>query len=70
MAAFAGRKFTVNISNSTEQISRASRRIIIHSELLKQSKVYSGDVVAISSAESPKVRLLYLAFSCNAGALR
>ncbi|KAM5541224.1 hypothetical protein V8D89_005153 [Ganoderma adspersum] len=54
MAAFAGRKFTVDISNPTEPISRASRRLIINSELLKQAKVYAGDVVAISSAESPK----------------
>ena len=70
MAAFAGRKFTVDISNPTEPISRASRRLIINSDVLKQAKVYAGDVLAISSTESPKVRLLCLAFSCYARALR
>ncbi|PIL34827.1 transporter [Ganoderma sinense ZZ0214-1] len=55
MAAFVGRKFTVDVSNPAEPISRASRRLIINSELLKQAKLYSGDVVAISSPESPKM---------------
>ena len=63
MAAFASKKFTINISNPTDPISRASRRVIINSELLKQEKVYTGDVVAISS-DSSKVRFLCLTSAC------
>ncbi|KAI1789928.1 AAA family ATPase [Ganoderma leucocontextum] len=54
MTAFASKKFTVDVSNPTEPISRASRRVIINSELLKQAKVYAGDAVALSCVESPK----------------
>ena len=65
MATFAGKKFTIGISDPTDPISRASRRVICSSELLKQSKVYAGDVVAISS-DSFKVRFPCLALSCYA----
>ncbi|TBU25070.1 AAA family ATPase [Dichomitus squalens] len=54
MANFSGRKFTVDVSSPAEPISRASRRIVINSDILKQAKIYAGDVIAISSAESPK----------------
>ena len=63
MAAFSGRKFTVDVSNPAEPISRVSRRIVINSELLKQARIYAGDVVAIISAESPKVKDSVFAFS-------
>ena len=69
MAALASKNFIIDISNSTDPISRASRRIIINSELLKQARVYAGDIVAISS-DSSKVRFLCLALSYSACTFR
>ena len=55
MATLASKTFTVDISDATEPISRTSRRIIINADILKQTKVYAGDVIAITSSQSPKV---------------
>ncbi|KAI0642851.1 AAA family ATPase [Trametes meyenii] len=55
MSLLSTRKFTVESFNSSEPISRAARRVIINTEVLKQAKVYAGDVVGLSSADSQKV---------------
>ncbi|KAI0671254.1 AAA family ATPase [Trametes maxima] len=54
MSLLSARKFTVESFNSSEPVSRASRRVIINAEVLKQAKVYAGDVVGLSSANSQK----------------
>ncbi|KAI0369393.1 AAA family ATPase [Pilatotrama ljubarskyi] len=54
MSLLSTRKFTVEAFNPSESSSRAARRVIINAEVLKQAKVYAGDVVGLSSAESQK----------------
>ncbi|KAI0775577.1 AAA family ATPase [Trametes elegans] len=54
MSLLSTRKFTVEESNSLEPNSRAIRRVIVNAEILKQAKVYAGDVVGLSSADSKK----------------
>ncbi|KAI0687036.1 AAA family ATPase [Earliella scabrosa] len=53
MAAISSKRFTIEEHASNEPISRASRRIVINADVLKQAKLYAGDVVAISPVESP-----------------
>ena len=60
MAALATRKFTVEVVNESEPISRASRRVIINANILKQANLYAGDVVAISSPDVSKVSTTFL----------
>ena len=55
MAALAARKFTVEVANELEPISRASRRVVINAALLKQANLYAGDVVALVSSDPSKV---------------
>ena len=55
MSLLSTRKFTAEAVNTSEPISRATRRIIINAEILKQAKVYAGDVVGLSAADSHKV---------------
>lgn len=55
MSLLATRKFNVEAVESLESVSRAARRIIINADILKQAKVYAGDVVGLSSADSHKV---------------
>ncbi|KAI9065950.1 AAA-domain-containing protein [Trametes sanguinea] len=52
MSLLATRKFTVQSTDDSEPVSRASRRIVINAEILKQAKVYAGDVVGLSAADS------------------
>ncbi|EIW59744.1 AAA family ATPase [Trametes versicolor FP-101664 SS1] len=54
MSLLATRKFNVEAVESLESVSRAARRIIINADILKQAKVYAGDVVGLSSADSHK----------------
>ncbi|KAI0662110.1 AAA family ATPase [Cubamyces menziesii] len=54
MSLLSTRKFTAEAANTSEPISRATRRIIINVEILKQAKVYAGDVVGLSAADSHK----------------
>ncbi|KAI8986118.1 AAA family ATPase [Trametes punicea] len=54
MSLLGTRQFIVEVSSASEPISRAARRIIINAEILKQSKVYAGDVVGLSPADSHK----------------
>ena len=55
MAGLAGKEFTIDITDPAESISRASQRIHVNTDILKQAKVYAGDVVAITSSEASKV---------------
>ncbi len=57
MAALANKKFVVEASDPSEPVSRASRRIVINAEILKQARVYAGDVIAVVSSESLKVSI-------------
>ncbi|OSC98204.1 AAA family ATPase [Trametes coccinea BRFM310] len=52
MSLLATRKFTVQSSDDSEPLSRAARRIVLNAEVLKQAKVYAGDVVGLSAADS------------------
>ena len=56
MATLASKIFTVEIANEFEPVSRASRRVVINANLLKQANLYAGDEVAITSSASPNVR--------------
>ncbi|RPD56727.1 AAA family ATPase [Lentinus tigrinus ALCF2SS1-7] len=55
MATLTSRTFTVDITDANEPVSRTSRRILISADILKQSKVYAGDAIAITSSQLPKV---------------
>ena len=52
MSVLATRKFTVEAANELEPVSRASRRVIINANVLKQANLYAGDPVAIKSGVS------------------
>lgn len=45
------RTYTVHLANADETLSRASRRILIHADVLKASKLIAGDVLALASAQ-------------------
>ncbi|KAI0632362.1 AAA family ATPase [Trametes polyzona] len=55
MSLLATRKFTVETFSPTEPDSRATRRVIVNADILKQAKVYAGDVVGLSSVDSHKL---------------
>ncbi|EGO23346.1 hypothetical protein SERLADRAFT_438665 [Serpula lacrymans var. lacrymans S7.9] len=48
-------RFTVKPAHLGAEF-RAARRVIIHSDILKTSKLYSGDVVALSEADNGKAQ--------------
>ncbi|KAH8082458.1 AAA family ATPase [Cristinia sonorae] len=49
MSSISSKTFTVNLpSSSDDSISRASRRIIVHTGILTSAKICSGDVLALS----------------------
>ncbi|KAH9850128.1 AAA family ATPase [Lenzites betulinus] len=54
MSLLATRKFTVEAAESSEGVSRTARRVVINAEVLKQAKVYAGDVVGLSASDSHK----------------
>ncbi|KAI0823937.1 AAA family ATPase [Trametes gibbosa] len=50
MSLLSTRKYTVETSDSSESVSRTARRVFINAEVLKQAKVYAGDVVGLSAS--------------------
>ncbi|CDO72261.1 hypothetical protein BN946_scf184970.g113 [Trametes cinnabarina] len=52
MSLLATRKFVVQSSDTSDPLSRAARRIVVNAEILKQAKVYAGDVIGLSQADS------------------
>ncbi|KAI0738851.1 AAA family ATPase [Daedaleopsis nitida] len=65
MTALGTRAFKVTVLETSEPISRASRRIIINAEILKQAKLYAGDVVAMVSPKSPKAIAIGVAWPAS-----
>lgn len=45
------RTFIVRLAEAEESFSRASRRILIHSDILKTAKIITGDVLALASSD-------------------
>jgi len=57
MNPISAKKFSIEISDSSECLARASRRIVINAEQLKAAKLFTGDIIAISPWDSSsKVR--------------
>ncbi|KAI0691255.1 AAA family ATPase [Cerioporus squamosus] len=54
MAGLTSRTFTADISDAAEPVSRTSRRIVLNADILKQHKLYAGDVIAVASSQSSK----------------
>lgn len=48
--SLSARPFTVHLADADETISRASRRINIHVDILKIAKIVVGDVLALTDA--------------------
>jgi len=48
----ASKIFTAELNESSEHLPRAARRIVVNSEFLKASKLFTGDLVALSSVET------------------
>lgn len=49
--SLAARTFVVAVTDISEPVSRASRRVIISADVLKSAKILAGDVVALSEAD-------------------
>lgn len=49
--SLANRKFSVQVADPIEGICRASQRVLLNAEVLKQAKLFAGDVVALYSAD-------------------
>lgn len=49
--SISARSFTVHLADTEETLSRASRRIFIHADILKVTKLVAGDVLAVASAQ-------------------
>ena len=45
------RSFVVGVTGSSDPVSRASRRVIVHADVLKAAKILAGDVLALSEAD-------------------
>ncbi|KAH9919180.1 AAA family ATPase [Epithele typhae] len=54
MSGVSSRKFTIEVANEDEPISRATRRVVINVDIMKQAKLYAGDEIAIASPNSTK----------------
>ncbi|KZT22814.1 AAA-domain-containing protein [Neolentinus lepideus HHB14362 ss-1] len=52
MASISSRTFTVSLSESSET-PRGARRIVIHADILKATKICAGDALALSAVEPP-----------------
>ncbi len=50
--SLSARKFVVGLAGPSDPVSRASRRVIIHVDVLKAAKVSAGDVLALSRADN------------------
>ena len=50
--SIAGRTFTVQVTDQSEAVSRASRRVIISADVLKSAKLLAGDTVVLSQTDS------------------
>ncbi|KAL0574316.1 AAA+-type ATPase [Marasmius crinis-equi] len=56
MSSISSRKFTVALhSEDNEESSRAARRVVFSSEVLKSLKLTTGDVIAVSGTDDFKV---------------
>ena len=56
MTSISSRKFAVGLhSESDEESSRAVRRVLVNPDILKSSRLTTGDVVAVSGTEDFKV---------------
>lgn len=62
MAALS-KRFTVTLADPSSSTSRAAKRIVVNSELLRNAKVAAGDVLSISASNSQNaVRCLIFGF--------
>lgn len=60
MTSLASRKFNVGLADESETLARAARRVIFSADVLKNAKICTGDMVALSNGSnlaSAKVRL-------------
>lgn len=49
--SIALRTFVVAVADGSDPVSRASRRVIVHADVLKAAKLLAGDVLALSEAD-------------------
>ncbi|KAF7798284.1 hypothetical protein EIP86_009503 [Pleurotus ostreatoroseus] len=49
--SISARSFVVGVTGSSDPVSRASRRVIVHADVLKAAKILAGDVLALSEAD-------------------
>lgn len=49
--SITARSFVVGVTGSSDPVSRASRRVIVHADVLKAAKILAGDVLALSEAD-------------------
>jgi AAA family ATPase len=54
MASLCSKKFVVQLADSSEYTARASRRLIVNSDILKAAKLYAGDIIALSNSDNAK----------------
>ncbi|KAI0783501.1 AAA family ATPase [Abortiporus biennis] len=52
MASITAKVFTLQLADEIDNGSRAARRVIINSDLLKSAKICAGDIVALSKPDS------------------
>ena len=45
------RTFVVRAVDASEPVSRTSRRVVVHADVLKAAKILAGDVVALSQVD-------------------
>ena len=60
MATVESSTFTVELNEGSENITRAARRVIFNSDLLKAAKMSTGDIVILSNGDmTSTVRFLF-----------
>ena len=60
MSSLLSQKFVVRLADSSESIPRASRRLIINTNIVKAAKLCAGDVIALSAYDNARDRKVSL----------
>lgn len=59
MASISSKTFTVESDDTSEESSRAARRVIFHADVLKAAKICTGDIVALVNGVNLNSRKVY-----------
>jgi hypothetical protein len=55
MSLLSSKRFVVKVADSSEETARTSRRLIVNADIVKATKLCTGDVIALSDCDNVKV---------------